>query len=514
MAAVYRVYDTRLRVECAIKVLAPEYSAKGDLRRRFESEAATMARLRHTNIAAVYDIGDDNGSPYLVMELVGGGSLNDHLNTFGPLPARLAVEVTISVLTALQLAHDSGVVHRDIKPHNVLLSRDGTAKVTDFGIARVQEDDSPSLTRTGSVMGTWAYMAPEQRAGSRTLDRRADLYSAGAMLVDLLTGEAPADVFMCEHHKGMLDGVPEPLRPVIERAVRYAPADRYSTATEMAAALREALPRLPEAPDDHPKLGTLTIPTPTLSPSGSIPRAATYSLEEDEAPPPPPSSTAPSSPTLHPVAQGLPTAPPAAGGAPSASAPAPARAPRLLPALGIGAALAGLIGVGAWFSSGDAPVADVTPPVASEAQVQVAAEPPAPSPLPPSAPAPTEPAPVSEPAQPAAPAVQAAAAKPAPRPAAAPVVDAPAAAVALVATPPPPAPAVAPANASVSISGDADSVTLVGTAGRFPPGDVPPGAYTIEAAFAGGPAAPAGKITVTSGQSVTVKCVSDFARCK
>lgn len=516
MAAVYRVYDTRLRVECAIKVLAPEYSAKGDLRRRFESEAATMARLRHTNIAAVYDIGDDNGSPYLVMELVGGGSLNDHLNTFGPLPARLAVEVTIAVLTALQLAHDSGVVHRDIKPHNVLLARDGTAKVTDFGIARVQEDDSPSMTRTGSVMGTWAYMAPEQRAGSRTLDRRADLYSAGAMLVDLLTGEAPADVFMCEHQKGMLDGVPEPLRPVIERAVRYAPADRYSTAAEMAAALRDAIPRLPDAPDDHPKLGTLTIATPTLSPSGSAPRAATYSLEDEPEPAASP-STAPSNATLHPGTNTLPgEVRDEDGRRTSPASPAPPSG-RLLPALGVAAVLAALAGVGAWLASGDRAEPDVAPPVAVQPAAEGAADP-APTPVvatpPPAtndaAPADLAPPPAANPVKPSTPT-----AKPVARPAPAPVSAAPPVAV----TPPPPAPpAVAPvappANATVSVTGDADSVTLVGSAGRFSPGEVPPGAYTIEAAFAGGSAAPAGKITVTAGQAVTVKCVSDFARCK
>ncbi|MSP54446.1 MAG: serine/threonine protein kinase, partial [Myxococcales bacterium] len=304
MAAVYLVYDRRLRVECAVKVLAPEFSAKADLRRRFETEASTMARLRHPNIASVFDIGDDNGAPYLVMELISGGSLNDYVEANGPLPPRLAVDVCVSVLTALHVAHESGVIHRDIKPHNVLLARDGTAKVTDFGIARVQSDDSPSMTRTGSIMGTWAYMAPEQRAGSRGLDGRADIYSTGAMLMDLLTGEAPADIFMCEMHTQMLDAVVKPLQPIIQRAVRYLPAERYASATEMISALQQVLPELEPVPRDHPRLGRGeggvsrfppvrvgdrssppgSVPSSSSS-SGSTPKGETYSFDDGPIPP-------------------------------------------------------------------------------------------------------------------------------------------------------------------------------------------------------------------------------------
>ncbi len=282
MAAVYLAYDKRLRVECAVKVLSPEFAAKPELRRRFETEASTMARLRHFHIAAVYDVGDDDGSPYLVMELVPGGSLNDYVEDNGPLPPRMAAEVCISVLTALQVAHDNGVIHRDIKPHNVLLGRDGSAKVTDFGIARVQSDESPSMTRTGSVMGTWAYMAPEQRAGSRGIDGRADVYSTGAMLMDLLTDQAPADLFMCEMHPKMLDGVPDLLRPIIQRAVRYLPAERYATARDMGLALSAVLAELPTIPEGHPPLGAkVRAPTAPTAPSSSsgLP-AATYALDE------------------------------------------------------------------------------------------------------------------------------------------------------------------------------------------------------------------------------------------
>ncbi len=521
MAAVYRVYDRRLRVECAIKVLAPEFSAKGDLRKRFESEASTMARLRHTNIAAVYDIGDDNGSPYLVMELVAGGSLNDHLDVHGPLPARLAAEVCVSVLTALQLAHDNGVIHRDIKPHNVLLARDGTAKVTDFGIARVQADDSPSLTRTGSVMGTWAYMAPEQRAGSRGIDGRADVYSTGAMLVDLLTGEAPADVFMCELHTHMLDGVPAALRPIVQRAVRYAPADRFASASEMARALLEAIPSLPTVPEDHPRLGSAGAPGPTLSPSGNTP-AATYAFEDDGRPPNPgtpskggltlsprdfpPRGREPSDTSLSGAAH-----------APAAQSPAPrGRRAWLLAAIPV----AGLLAAGLWVATQSAtaptgqPVIAATPaaaaPVPQETVVPVAASlPPQPSSAQPALTTPSPAAtPPAEKPVPKAVAVQRAA----PSPVAPEVTAAPAAAPQ---APAPPAPRAVPvASGSVSVSGDADSILLVGAGGRFPPGEVPAGTYSVEAAFGGGALAPAGKVTVTAGQSVTIKCVADFARCK
>lgn len=523
MAAVYRVYDRRLRVECAIKVLAAEFSAKGDLRKRFESEATTMARLRHTNIAAVYDIGDDNGSPYLVMELIPGGSLNDYLEKHGPLPSRMAVEVCISVLTALQVAHDNGVVHRDIKPHNVLLGRDGVAKVTDFGIARVQADDSPSMTRTGSVMGTWAYMAPEQRAGSRGIDGRADIYSTGAMLVDLLTGEAAADVFMCEMHTQMLDAVPEPLRPIVQRAVRYKPAERYASASEMAEALRDAIPGLPTIPASHPRLGADSKTASTASPSGLSP-SGTY-VFDDLLPGPArvegPLTIAPGAFEAHLTmsrATRVPelTQPPDEA---SLDRSTPARG-RVRWVVGAVAVIALVVGGVWWGSGGNTPVVAVPEGGAHEPKVSVAA--------------PAVGAPdlvVATPAEPLAPTVVAPSAavvaspgvktKPATKPVAtAAPVPAPAVALAApvevkpVAAPPETPPATPVGNGTVRVSGDADSVVLVGNGGRFPPGDVAAGTYSIEASFGGGAPAPAGKVTVTGGQSVTIKCVADFARCK
>lgn len=557
MAAVYLVYDRRLRVECAIKVLAPEYSAKADLRRRFEAEASTMARLRHPNIASVFDIGDDNGAPYLVMELISGGSLNDYVETNGPLPPRLAVEVCISVLTALQVAHDSGVIHRDIKPHNVLLARDGTAKVTDFGIARVQSDDSPSMTRTGSVMGTWAYMAPEQRAGSRGLDGRADIYSTGAMLMDLLTGEAPADIFMCEMHTHMLDAVVEPLKPVLQRAVRYIPGERYASATEMIRALQDVLPELARVPEDHPKLGHRTgstslfplSPVPGRStPSGSTPKAETYNFDDGPLPPPgalPPardavSTTASSRPvafSVAPVARerdslSSETQVPDAerlrqlraddersrpGFVPVGGAETPARPSSRLPWILGGLGGFALLGVMAWglqsVLQGGAqppPVPDVAqaPPIIAPGDPVVVAPPE----VPPVVVAPVEVAPVESSGPTATPkpvAVVKPVVKPVAKPSTPEVVEA--VAPAPVPTPAPPA---AVANGSYRVSGDADSVVLVGAGGRYSAGELPPGSYSIEASFAGGAMAPAGKATIASGQAVTIKCMSDFARCK
>ncbi len=503
MATVYRVYDQRLHVERAIKVLAPEYATKADLRRRFETEASTMARLRHDNIAAVYDVGDDNGAPYLVMELVGGGSLNDFVQVNGPLAPRLAAQVCIAVLRALQVAHDNGIVHRDIKPHNVLLTPEGVAKVTDFGIARVQSDDSPSMTRTGSVMGTWAYMAPEQRAGARGLDGRADVYSTGAMLMDLLTGDAPADVFMCEMHTHMLDGVPEALRPVVQRAVRYVPAERYTTAQEMAEALTATLPMLPEVPEEHPKLGQSKAPMPTISPSGphSGPHsgpAATYALDDVGDPT---------------VAQRAAfTVSPDVLGPTAATAPPAPRLRRARRAVMLVCGLLGLLVGGAWaYSTWGEPDPVPADPIGTTPDVKPGGV--SPTLLAAATPDPIPEPPVIEPA--AAPVLVASTSKPAAKvvkPVATPVE--PAVAVPEVVHPaaaPPPAPA---ADGSFSVTGDADSAWLVAGGKRYSPGPVPAGSYTIEASFAGGEAAVAGKVTIAAGQSVTIKCVSDFQRCR
>ena len=145
-----------------------------------------MATLEESRVVRVFDMGEDEGRVYIVMELVEGGSLVDRVNAAGPLPPQLATQVAIQIAESLHVAHVAGVIHRDIKPHNILLTRSGDIRITDFGIAQVQSDASDGLTRTGAVMGTWGFMAPEQRSNAKGVDARADVFSTGATLWALM----------------------------------------------------------------------------------------------------------------------------------------------------------------------------------------------------------------------------------------------------------------------------------------------------------------------------------------
>ncbi len=257
MASVYKAWDERLRCHRAVKLLSPEMAKNASIRKRFEAEAQTMARLHHPNIVDVQDVGSDGERLFIVMEYVPAGSLMDFLHANGPLPPRMAVEAMLPVLAALQEAHDHGVIHRDIKPHNVLITMGGRPKVTDFGIARVTTEDM-SMTKTGSVMGTWGFMAPEQRISARKVDGRADVYAAASTLYCLLTNETPVDLFAGALDGDMLAPVPEVLRPVVARASRYKPEERYGSAAQLGAALQVVLPDLPPVPEDFPALGFTT----------------------------------------------------------------------------------------------------------------------------------------------------------------------------------------------------------------------------------------------------------------
>ena len=251
MATVYRAYDDKLDVDRAIKVLNPNLMLSEVMRARFQDEARTLARLRHPHIVAVHDFGQDQSRLYMVMEYLPGGSLERRLRRRGPLYPRDATLVMLSVLSALEEVHRLGVVHRDVKPANVLLDRDGTPKLADFGIAHLQDSKK---TRHGAAVGTWAYMAPEQRSNARAADLRADIYGAGATLFSLLTTEEPQDLDRAEHHQEALDALPPILREIILRATQYKPGDRYATVTELRAALTTALGELPPAPPGAPPI--------------------------------------------------------------------------------------------------------------------------------------------------------------------------------------------------------------------------------------------------------------------
>lgn len=261
MATVYRGFDQRLQVWRAIKVLLPEYAKKKKIMARFETEAQTMAMLEHPHIVRVYDVDREGDFPYIVMELVEGGCLVDWLEAHGPMPPRMAVDVIVEVCQALQFAHDRQIIHRDIKPHNIMIDRKGICRLTDFGIARAG-DSEDALTKTGAVMGTWGYMAPEQRTDAKHVDGRADIYALAASLFSLLTDKTPMDLFLAEREISMLDGIHEAVIPVLIKATEYRKEDRYDSATAFAAALLGIRDALPENPPGTPPIVGEVSPLP------------------------------------------------------------------------------------------------------------------------------------------------------------------------------------------------------------------------------------------------------------
>lgn len=246
MATVYRGFDERLEVERAIKVLSPQLSGRADIRARFETEARTMAKLQHPNIVGVQDVGSDGERVYMVMELVETGSLIDLLDRRGAMSPSDACDAIIAILQGLQAAHARGIVHRDIKPHNVLVTPDGNYKVADFGIAHVTGLQRNS-TRTGMAMGTLSYMAPEQRANAKQVDGRADIYAVSATFFALLTNEEPFELHAVDHQEEIFKGLPSVLVEVMKCASRFRPEDRYPDVAAMILAVRNARAALPSA---------------------------------------------------------------------------------------------------------------------------------------------------------------------------------------------------------------------------------------------------------------------------
>jgi serine/threonine protein kinase len=285
MATVWRAFDQRLQVWRAIKILAQQFTQKKKIMSRFESEAQMMALLEHPHIVRVYDVDNDGEHAFIVMELVEGGSLVDWLDRHGKMPPRLTIDVMVDVCQALAYAHQREVVHRDIKPHNIMIDRKGVCKLTDFGIARAGEDDQ-GLTRTGAVMGTWGFMAPEQRSDSKHIDHRADVYAMGATLYALVCNRTPLDLFAADRDPEMLDGVPEALIPVLLKACAYRPQERHSTVEELAAALLAVREQLPEDPPDRPALAR-DLPPPRMPPQQITPGETIIAPDDDDLVPPP-----------------------------------------------------------------------------------------------------------------------------------------------------------------------------------------------------------------------------------
>jgi serine/threonine-protein kinase len=251
MATVYKAFDQTLERSVAVKVMRREVVKEADQLERFRREARAAAKLSHAHIVTVIDAGEENSRPYIVFEYVPGETLKQRIKSEGPLPITESVAYAIEIGSALVAAHAAGLVHRDVKPQNVLLDTQGHAKVADFGIARELEA-SDGLTKTGRVLGTTDYVSPEQAMGE-DVTGQSDVYSLGIVLYEMLTGDVP---FKGENHvavamKHVKDQLPDiqlkrpevsnALAAVVERMTEKEPVDRYLTAASAVSDLEDVL---------------------------------------------------------------------------------------------------------------------------------------------------------------------------------------------------------------------------------------------------------------------------------
>lgn len=267
MAAVWHARDRTLARDVAVKLLHPSLAEIPAYSERFRREARNAAALSHPNIVAIYDTGTDDDTPYIVMELVEGTSLHELLRSRGPLPVERTARVGRAVLAALAHAHARGLVHRDVKPGNVLIASDGTMKVADFGIAKGLAE-ATELTQTGTLIGTASYLSPEQAGGGRAT-ASSDLYALGCLLYECLAGSPPFSgdnpvAVAVQHRQAPVPSirdrrpdVPQDLAAALERALAKDPAARFSSAGGMDAAI--AATGLAEAPDRPAELAATTV---------------------------------------------------------------------------------------------------------------------------------------------------------------------------------------------------------------------------------------------------------------
>ena len=285
MATVHLARDDRLGRDVAIKRLSEAMSGDEIFRERFMREARTAAGLSHPNIVAVFDVGEEDGTPFIVMEWVEGGTLAELLAQNGPLDPDRAVDLVLQACAGLEHAHEAGLVHRDIKPQNLLVRADDTLKIVDFGIARPV--DGTQLTLAGTILGTAAYLAPEQALGERVTPA-ADLYSLGAVTYELLSGRPPYTfeslaelaVKQREGPPPPIDGVSQELQDVVRRCLAPDPADRPVSAAGLAHELAQASPELPteSIPADDVTVATQVIEAPKRTAGVSWPQVAAAGL--------------------------------------------------------------------------------------------------------------------------------------------------------------------------------------------------------------------------------------------
>lgn len=251
MGVVYKAHDPHIDRHVALKVLHKERMSSNNYVQRFLKEAKAIGRLSHHGIVSVYDIGVDHGTIYIAMELLQGSSLNGIFNQ-----KKLSVEQIIEIISqvgeALDYAHRNGIIHRDIKPTNIIITPEGQAKITDFGIAHIEDTSAHQQTQIGDILGTPSYMSPEQFEG-KPVDNRSDLYSLGVILYELITGIRPftgdhtVALFRAITQEAPVDpakinqAIPAELSRLVMKSISKSPADRFPSGAEMAARLKESL---------------------------------------------------------------------------------------------------------------------------------------------------------------------------------------------------------------------------------------------------------------------------------
>jgi serine/threonine protein kinase len=248
MGVVVQAFDRKLKVLRAIKIFNPELLANDSLVRRFENEASIMAGIEHTNIVKVYDIGEIQSHHFIVLEWIDGGSLGSLLERSGPMHPRMALLMIYYVCDALSVAHKRGIIHRDIKPDNILITKDGMPKVADFGIAHMDGDGNHPLTGVGEGLVTPGIGAPEQFSDAASVDARADVYATAVTFWMLMTAMRPPGLLFLHDMKQnpeLLKNIPPCLHEILKKAVEYYPQERYATMEEFTQALRDVEDQFP-----------------------------------------------------------------------------------------------------------------------------------------------------------------------------------------------------------------------------------------------------------------------------